>query len=142
MPDIILFLLLLQVKHFLADGPLQTAYQYLHKGDPEHPGGYVHAAIHYAFTLAICVVMGVPAIIACIDPVSHYIIDYYKVNLTKRKAWSRMVMRSIWKPDELSGDTLPPGLLVTSNNFFHALMADQLAHQLVYVFIVWVAYGS
>ena len=36
-------LVVLQIKHFICDYPLQTAYQLRNKGTYGHPGGIIHA---------------------------------------------------------------------------------------------------
>ena len=43
MTTLTIILLLLALKHFIADALLQRPYQYLNKGIYGHPGGIVHA---------------------------------------------------------------------------------------------------
>lgn len=50
----ILLFILFQIKHFICDFPLQAfPYQYLNKGTYGHPGGLIHATIHYIGTYII-----------------------------------------------------------------------------------------
>lgn len=54
-----------------------------------------------------------------VDGVSHYVIDYAKVNLSGN--WSRRT---------------EDGLLITSNAYFIALVLDQCCHFAVYVWML------
>ena len=97
------------VKHFLADFPLQPPYQWMNKGTYGHPGGLLHAAIHGAFTLAICQYFHLPLWLAGADAVIHYHVDWAKMQFT-------------YKPD---------------NKYFWWLLGiDQMLHYLTYVWIV------
>jgi hypothetical protein len=136
-------LFLLTVKHFIADGPLQTSYQYINKGTFGHPGGIVHAGIHAAFTLATLVFWSkyfeIPLlplmviVLVLIDFTIHYLCDWSKVRITKLFNWSKM---------ELDENGHPSYLKITSNNFFIALMADQTIHILTYVAIFYIIMKS
>jgi hypothetical protein len=117
--------LLFQVKHFIADFLLQTKYQYLNKGKFLHAGGLWHASIHGAWTFLILyhfADLKLLILLSLFDFVSHYLIDYSKVNLTKKYKWSFV------KDGKL---------VITSNNFFIALGVDQLLHQLTYCLILY-----
>ncbi len=102
------------IKHFVCDFPLQRAYQYKNKGIFGHPGGILHAAIHGAGTLAVCLVFGLPLWLALADAMIHYHIDWAKMRLNAR--WGL-------KPDN-------------SEAFWWLLGADQIAHYLTYAWIV------
>jgi hypothetical protein len=117
-------LLLFCVKHFVVDSLLQYPYMYLNKGNWKHPGGYCHAGLHGLATAAIFAVPGLWWL-GIIDAVVHYVIDWTKVNLTKKYGWSQMVA----KPGET------PHLEVYSNNYFHALILDQCLHFATYVYL-------
>lgn len=79
-------LLLLFVKHFIADFPLQKwAYQYANKGTYGHPGGLLHAGIHVIGTFAVFMFMFdqlslaavyVAGFLALLDGVIHYHVDW------------------------------------------------------------------
>jgi hypothetical protein len=58
------------IKHFVADGILQTNYQYANKGKWGHPGGLIHAGNHGLFTFP-CFVL--PFIITGVDKPLWYI---------------------------------------------------------------------
>jgi hypothetical protein len=116
--------LLFQVKHCIADFPLQTKYQYLNKGKFLHAGGLLHAYIHgFGTFLILYHFLDLKGLLlaSLFDFVSHYLIDYSKVNLTKKYKWSFV-----------QGGKL----VITSNNFFIALGVDQLLHQLTYCLII------
>jgi len=127
----------LLIKHFIADGALQTAYQYLNKGIFGHPGGIIHALIHGIMTFLVVLAWSLYfdisiwvvsiAAFAIFDFITHYLTDWLKVRTTKKYRWSEMVMND---------DGTPKGLMIYSNNFFIALLADQLVHGLVYTIIV------
>src|SRR5205809_532082 len=104
------------IKHFICDFPLQWAYQYKNKGTYGHPGGILHAAIHGAGTLVVCLIFGLPAWLALADAVIHYHID-----------WAKMRLNAHWglKPDN-------------SEYFWWLLGLDQLLHYLTYAGLVWI----
>jgi hypothetical protein len=129
----------LMIKHFIADGPLQTAYQYLNKGRFGHPGGIIHAGIHGALTGAAVMLWSwgfdveitLDMVIACslFDFIVHYLCDWAKVVTTKKFHWSEI---------EVDPNTKAPICLrIFSNNFFIALMFDQLVHSMTYVAIFY-----
>ena len=106
----------LLVKHFIADFPLQTPWM-LGKGKREGWAGplLAHSAVHGAFTLAILLVAA-PALwwTALVEVVAHFAIDRLKAH-----------------PD-LGGRWAP-----AQPQFWWALGADQLAHNLFYLAIAW-----
>jgi len=117
MTTIELVLLGLLIKHCIVDFFLQTPYQYVNKGTYGHPGGLLHALLHGIWADVVLVpLVGVnnAAFYALIDMVTHYHIDWVKVQVTKRYGWTPM----------------------NSDKWFWALGVDQLAHQLVYLGIV------
>lgn len=117
-------LLLLFVKHFIADFPLQKwAYQYANKGTYGHPGGLLHAGIHVIGTFAVFMFMFdqlslaavyVAGFLALLDGVIHYHVDWAKMSLNKAKGWG---------PN-------------THNEFWVLLGVDQLLHALTYILLV------
>ena len=123
----ILFMFLMQLKHLVVDFFLQTPYQYLNKGKLGHLGGILHAAMHSWATLLVLLLVStkpfiVLQLIAFVEFVVHYFIDWGKVQITRRFSWS---------------DRSKDGrcLEIYSNNYFHALGIDQFLHQLTYVAI-------
>lgn len=114
---ILLVLIALFVKHFLADFPLQIPYHYKNKGTYLHPGGIFHAMIHGAGTflaLAWLVDFKLAAIMAVIDFVIHYHVDWAKVKLNTKYAWDP----------------------ATHEKFWWLLGFDQLLHALTYIAFV------
>lgn len=114
--DIILLLVLLQVKHFIADFLLQFPYMIAEKGTYWAEGGRHHALLHTAGTfLALATVMlesiDLAVYLAFLDGVIHYHIDWVKMNLSR-------------------------GLLPSDNAFWAWLGFDQALHQLTYLLLV------
>jgi hypothetical protein len=118
----VLLLLLLQVKHFVFDFVLQTSYQVKNKGTYGHPGGILHSGFHAAATALVLLVLTVPAAVLVAIVVGeflvHYHIDWGKDQITRRFATGQ-------------------------NAFFWQMIGlDQLLHQLTYLAIAAILYGS
>lgn len=90
--SILVLVLLLQVKHAVFDGPLQTAWMLAEKGTYGRMGGIAHAGLHGAGSLAALGIYGiaieVALLLAAIDAVIHYHIDYAKEQVVKRRGWT------------------------------------------------------
>lgn len=122
---IAVFLILL-VKHFVCDYPLQTRWQLLNKGTYGHPGGIVHSGIHALGTTLAFLVMTPTFIVGLAimagEFVVHYHIDWTKENVIRRMGWTAQ-----------------------DGQFWLALGSDQLAHHLTYVAIAatlyWATFG-
>jgi Protein of unknown function (DUF3307) len=116
---VLLVLMLLAIKHFIVDFPLQAyPYQYNNKGTYGHPGGLLHSGLHGIGTLIALSVVIAPItalMYAAIDAVVHYHIDWAKMNINKKTGW---------------GPT-------THEEFWTLLGLDQLLHTLTYLWIVW-----
>ena len=137
--------LLLILKHFLADGPFQTDYQYKNKGKWLHPGGLLHAGIHGVGTLLavflafVIVSVAKPLwyitcfsiLIALADFTVHYLIDLIKIKTTENFGWTELT-------DTGTGQNKKKCLVINSNKYFWAFMADQAAHFLTYIIIICV----
>ena len=135
--------LLLTIKHFFGDGPLQTDYQYKNKGKWLHPDGLLHAGIHGVGTfLAILLTFvfvetGKPmwylgsfaALIAVGDFIIHYLIDLTKIKATEKYGWTEFGEIGV-------GKTRKKALIIHNNKYFWAIMADQAAHFLTYIIII------
>jgi len=105
---------LFELKHFVCDFVLQTAYQYRNKGTYGHPGGLLHAGLHTAGSLPAILALqaagGVAAIILVAEFFLHYHIDWSKEQINKRYA-----------------------LNFNNNAYWSVFGADQLLHQMTYV---------
>lgn len=117
---LVFFLLtLFQLKHFIADFPLQNSYML---GKFNHQGWILpllsHAAVHAGLTFAICIAVSqsliLSLILALLDLVSHFCIDRLKASPN---------YGGQFKPSEPI--------------FWHLLGLDQLAHHLVHYFIIF-----
>lgn len=119
MLDLPIFIALMLVKHFIADFVLQTKYQYLNKGRFGHPGGILHAAIHSSATFLILQGFSdsvqLCTNLALVEFVIHYLIDFSKVNITKKFQLSP----------------------TNSDVFWMLTGLDQLLHQLTYIAMCW-----
>jgi len=120
MIDVLWLLILLQVKHFACDFPLQWKYQYANKGTYGHPGGFLHVGIHMIGTLIVLAIsmpkfpVGAGFILA-VEAVAHYHIDWAKMNINAKMGWGPL----------------------THERFWWLLGFDQLLHQLTYVWMLW-----
>jgi Protein of unknown function (DUF3307) len=110
-------LTLLEVKHFVCDFVLQTAYLYRNKGKYGHPAGFVHAGLHAVGSLpAILIVTqsaGLAAAILAVEFLVHYHVDWLKLYIDKRFR-----------------------LGINQSAYWMIFGADQLIHQLTYVAIL------
>lgn len=114
-------LLLLFVKHFICDFPLQAfPWMYRNKGTYLHPGGIAHAAVHGLATFIILFFwLGSTGWIwALIDMLIHYHIDWSKMNLSAK--FNLKADNSEW--------------------FWILLGFDQLLHHLTYFAIIYLAF--
>jgi hypothetical protein len=113
-PGILLLLALLQVKHAICDGPLQTLRMVKEKGFYGRRGGLEHAAIHGAGSFIVLVLFGiaiVPAILlAAAETIVHYHIDFTKESIVRHRGWTQ-----------------------DDPQFWWALMADQMFHHFTYL---------
>jgi Protein of unknown function (DUF3307) len=115
---VLMMLIALQAKHFIADGPLQTRAMVEAKGVFGKPLGLLHAMLHgigtgivfLAFGFPVGVVMAVAGADACV----HYVIDFGKEQTVRRAGWT-----------------------TAHAYFWWALSADQTLHQMTYVTLVW-----
>ena len=104
------------LKHFICDFPLQGPYQFLNKGKYGHPGGILHASIHFFGMMLICIVFRLPVWLAIVDGVVHYNIDYVK---------ARFNAHFNLKPE--------------NPQFWNLFSLDQFLHMLTYLFILYIA---
>lgn len=107
------------LKHFICDFPLQAfPYMYRNKGTYGHPGGVLHAFVHYLGTAFVVSLLTNDLVIiitmAAIDFVAHYHIDWAKMNIGRHFNL---------KPDN-------------SEWFWILLGLDQLLHMLTYIWII------
>lgn len=85
--DILLLILLLQIKHWYADFKIQTYLQTVKKGIWADPIGMSHTGDHIwgtllalsVFNLFVPINAGLMLIVAFAEGIAHYIIDYTKV---------------------------------------------------------------
>jgi hypothetical protein len=115
---ILALLVLLQIKHAIGDGPLQTSRMVHEKGHYGQRGGLLHAAVHGAGTWLALFAFGLallPAVILAVaEAAVHYHVDFLKESLSRRNGWTQD------KP-----------------LFWWALMGDQMMHQFTYLAIAF-----
>lgn len=120
MDSTLLILFLLFTKHFIVDFPLQTPFQWMNKGTYGHAGGILHATLHAVGTLGIFLLFYASTegafILAFIDGVVHYHIDWAKMNINKKYGW---------QPDK-------------HPEFWILLGLDQYLHALTYLLLVFI----
>lgn len=117
MGTVFLALILMQVKHFICDYPLQVPFMLgKFKKFPDFIVPlFWHSWVHGIGTLMICHAFGWPDWLIFLDLVTHFIIDRIKASPS---------LGGRWKPD--------------NRYFWWALGGDQLAHHLVGIAIVWI----
>ena len=112
-----------QIKHFICDYVLQTAWQYQNKGKYGHPGGLFHAAVHVVGTSFVFLLIPPTAALAAAiligEFIVHYHIDFTKEQITRRAKWT-----------------------LTDAGYWWTLGADQMLHHLTYVAILAVLIGG
>lgn len=153
----ITLLILFQVKHFLADFPLQTPYM-LGKFKAKGWVGPLasHAGVHAFLTLIIgaswgfyTIPTGVIAALAAFDFASHFTIDRIKANPKMGGRWkalsadefkSTLYLSKLETPNhEISMAAESAQRRLDGNTYFWwALGADQMAHHLTHYFIIWI----
>lgn len=116
--QLIVILLLLQIKHLVIDWIWQTPYELANKGIYGHEGGQQHAVKHAFFSAVIFMPWVHPVYsfaIFLIDFTLHYHIDWTKCWCIKRTGW-------------------------TANNpeFWWLTGADQFLHQIGYLGLIWI----
>lgn len=118
--EILLLLLLLQIKHWHADFVIQTYMQTVKKGVWLHPVGISHSLDHVGGTLIALLVfslfypLSAPLIlvIGLVEGLAHYIIDFVKVKYGSKD--------------------------MTKPVFWNQFGQDQLAHQFCYLLIAFI----
>ena len=113
---LIAVLFVLQIKHYICDYPLQTAFQLNNKGTYLHPGGIVHAGLHALFTTT-AFILAPPTLLLGIGIVGgeflvHYHIDWVKEQIVRQNGWT-----------------------TSQNAFWWAIGVDQLLHYMTYLVI-------
>lgn len=118
MNEIFVILTLLFIKHFIVDFHLQTDTMVKEKGTYGARGGLIHSGQQGLGTFVVLVlIIGMPLalLLAIVDFLIHYHIDWAKMNIGKHY-----------------------GYTVADKAFWFWLGMDQLAHSLTYVWIGWV----
>lgn len=114
-------LVLLNIKHFIADYLLQADYMLEQKGIYGALGGLHHSAIHGVGTFFSLIFL-YPAfafLAAIFDFLVHYHIDWAKVNITKKI-----------------------GIIAQDYRFWALFGADQFWHNITYIVIIGWAAGA
>ena len=121
--QILLLVAVLQVKHFICDGPLQTRAMVESKGHYGRPLGLLHAFIHGVGTVLVLAGFGFATatvlLLSLLDFAIHYHVDFTKENVVRKAGWTP-----------------------AQGPFWWALSADQTAHQLTYLLITYIALKS
>ena len=112
--DILIFLVLIQAKHYLADFQWQTREMVMQKGQYMHPAGLLHAGVHAVLSIPVMLVsgfggLGLILLLAIAEFVLHHHIDWFKLHI---------------QHDSID---------VNDARYWNLLGLDQAAHQLTYV---------
>jgi hypothetical protein len=106
-------LVLFQLKHFICDFVLQTAYIYRNKGIYGHPAGFLHAGLHAITSLPAILLLTrsgeLIATLVLVELAIHYHVDWLKLYVDKRFNFT-----------------------MDKSAYWMVFGADQLAHQLTY----------
>lgn len=92
-------LALLFTKHFVFDFVYQPPYQWQNKGTYGHWGGLVHTGQHVLATFFILLFftsLPVTLVICAIEFLIHYHMDWFKMNLNKKKGWGATTHNEFW----------------------------------------------
>ena len=119
MMEILILLLLLQVKHCYADFVLQTYVQTVKKGvwlDPigiSHTVDHMYCSLGVLFLFSLFVPMSAIAIVLAViaEGIVHYLVDYSKVKYGCKDN--------------------------TTPSYWRHFGLDQLAHQVTYILMIW-----
>jgi hypothetical protein len=118
---VLLTVVALQLKHFISDGPLQTLAMVRAKRHYGRPLGLAHALIHGAGTFVVFGMLTgdvrLGALLAALDLVIHYHIDFAKENVVVQMGWTTQ-----------------------DGPFWWAYAADQTLHQMTYVLLAYLAF--
>lgn len=119
--EILLLLVMLQIKHLIVDWCWQPEHEWKNKGTYGHFGGIKHAGKN-AIGTAICFIpFATPSAVVLVlaaDFILHYHIDWAKMNINRAKGWGPTTHSQFWA---LTG-------------------ADQFAHQLCYILLILAVY--
>ena len=123
--DILALLTLFQLKHFIADYPLQNYQMVTEKGHYGKRGGIYHSLIHSAMTFVALALFNyfvfpieytVAIAIAALEFVIHYHIDWVKMQMSRK-------------------------FTTQDKGFWNWIGFDQLLHHLTYIGFVWILIG-
>ncbi len=117
---VLLLLVALQVKHVICDGPLQTLRMVKDKAIYGRPLGLLHGLIHACGSFVVLALWGIPlalvVMLALLDGVIHYHLDFIKENIVKRMGWD-----------------------YADSPFWWGIITDQSLHHLTSILLVWLA---
>lgn len=113
-------ILMLTIKHFVADFVIQTDWMIAEKGYYGKLGGVVHAAVHGIFTMAVLLVFAPSQAIywAFVDFVLHYHIDWVKMKIGEKYNYTP-----------------------ADKQFWFWIGMDQMLHYFTYIFIASAVVG-
>lgn len=121
MTAVFICLLLLQLKHLIADFIVQPESWFSTKYKYSGRGGILHASVHAVMTFAVLVLCShgliLSLMVSIVEGVTHHFIDWRKASMVQARA------------------------LNTEHKFFWWLFGiDQALHQITYLAIVWFLY--
>jgi hypothetical protein len=109
-------LIVLEIKHFVCDYPLQTLYMVRNKGTYFHPGGIIHSGVQALGTISAFFVVTPTLALGLAIVVGEFLVHYH-VDWSKEQINRRM------------------GYTTAKSEFWWAIGADQLIHHLTYIAI-------
>jgi hypothetical protein len=114
MEPVLLALLIFQIKHFLCDFVLQTAYQVRNKGQYLHAGGIIHAGLHMLGSIPALLVLTLSPGVAVVLLLGEFLIHYHT-------DWAKVQIDRALRLND------------TNTLYWTVFGSDQLIHQLTYL---------
>lgn len=108
-------MILLAIKHLVADFLFQPPWMYKNKGTYGHLGGITHAGFHMLLSALIFYGVHLWLFIVVMEFILHYHIDWAKMRLN---SWLELTPTN-------------------SENFWRLLGVDQFFHSLTYIWMLW-----
>lgn len=97
--SVLLVAALLQFKHLAIDWMWQPAYEYQNKGTYGRWGGIRHSLKNASGTMLCFVLFATPVqlvIILLLDFISHYHLDWAKMNINRKMGWGPTTHEQFW----------------------------------------------
>jgi len=138
--EIFSLLIIFQLKHLVADYPLQNKYM-LQKFRPDWGFAFpllAHAGVHAIFTLAICIWLA-PHLwwLALVDLVTHFVMDRIKAGPRYLGRFKALSANDFVQVLALTDIEEQKKAMKSNTYFWWSLGLDQMVHHLVHYYIIF-----